>query len=596
MGDYGSTGKFSGLLTPDFNVGVGKWFTPGIGAKLQFGLSNSRGYSKEQTIFAYGDPLTDDDGNTYWKTKNKWWDLNVNAMFNLSRLFKGYEGKDSEDLKNQFIASVGIGAVHHRAIDAQRNEWSGHLELQYSRFFSAKKNISLDVKARAVLFQTNFDAITLKSTGENSKWFDSNLGLSVGVTYYFKKRHWDRCEPCQSPVYINKTIVNPAPVSECPEYKTLVFYVFFPNNYSGRNDAPIVADASVNAIDYLASGIFTQRKFDDAEAVASRLASGASLASLATSDVATEKASRCTPVEGVARGYEMSAEPISLPMEAAAMNAFKGKMGYYYAPMYKGSKTWYYRVDEETTAQTLLSADNYKESESYALNAHAEFRLGRVQLFAVFVEQYGAKRIHIRLVRLVRIRTAHFYGNGHFFVAAREREFLYLAAGTLTARVYNGQFESQLALALFAEQLRRHFQRRALPVGCERADEKPVRQNVYVRLRCMKRHSPRYRSAVLEYERDLTTTAFERTRVHGQSHVAVCRAHAFAVREHVYNAARAVYVYKRVRRILAGNGGKFALAVPGRFKGQSDACRYIGGHDLPVFVHFNGLHYFPSSS
>ena len=371
VGDYGSTGKFSGLLTPDFNVGVGKWFTPGIGAKLQFGLSNSRGYSKEQTIFAYGDPLTDDDGNTYWKTKNKWWDLNVNAMFNLSRLIKGYEGKDSEDLKNQFIASVGIGAVHHRAIDAQRNEWSGHLELQYSRFFNAKKNISLDVKARAVLFQTNFDAITLKSTGENSKWFDSDLGLSVGVTYYFKKRHWDRCEPCQSPVYINKTIVNPAPVSECPEYKTLVFYVFFPNNYSGRNDAPIVADASVNAIDYLASGIFTQRKFDDAEAVASRLASGASLASLATSDVATEKASRCTPVEGVARGYEMSAEPISLPMEAAAMNAFKGKMGYYYAPMYKGSKTWYYRVDEETTSQTLLSADNYKESESYGLNAHA---------------------------------------------------------------------------------------------------------------------------------------------------------------------------------------------------------------------------------
>ena len=34
FGDYGSVGKLSGLLSPDFNVGVGKWFTPGIGAKV----------------------------------------------------------------------------------------------------------------------------------------------------------------------------------------------------------------------------------------------------------------------------------------------------------------------------------------------------------------------------------------------------------------------------------------------------------------------------------------------------------------------------------------------------------------------------------
>ena len=56
-GDYGSVGDFNGLLSPDFNVGIGKWFTPGIGAKIQFGLSNSKGYSKEETYFTYGDPM-----------------------------------------------------------------------------------------------------------------------------------------------------------------------------------------------------------------------------------------------------------------------------------------------------------------------------------------------------------------------------------------------------------------------------------------------------------------------------------------------------------------------------------------------------------
>ena len=366
-GDYGSVGDFDGLLSPDFRVGFGKWFTPGIGVKFQFGMGNSKGYSKEETMFVTGDQLIADDGTPYWKTKIKWLDFSVNAMFNLSRLFCGYEGKDSKRLMNQFIASVGLGALHHYDIAAQRNEWSGHFELQYSRFFSRKKDLSLDVKAHATLYQTNFDAVTLKGTGEDSHWFDANVGLSVGLTYYFKKRHWDRCLQCEEPVYITNTVL---PEPNCPEYKTMVFYVFFPNNYSGRDDAPIVSGAPVNAVDYLASGVFTQRKFADTDAVESALASGRSLSRLETEDVPTEKANKCE-ADGVARGYEMSSAPISLDVDAASMNAFKDKQGYYYAPIYSGGKTWYYRVDDETATQSLMSSDNYKESTSYGLNAHS---------------------------------------------------------------------------------------------------------------------------------------------------------------------------------------------------------------------------------
>ena len=244
LGDYGSVGDFGGLLSPDFKVGVGKWFTPGIGAKVQFGMGNSKGYSKEHTMFAEGGQLTASDGTPYWETKMKWLDFNVNAMFNLSRLFCGYEGKDSKRLMNQFIASVGLGALHHYGIAAQRNEWSGHFELQYSRFFSKRKDLSLDVKAHAMVYQTNFDAVTLKSNGEDSRWFDSNVGLSVGLTYYFKKRYWERCLECEQPIYITNTVLPP----DCPEYGTMEFYVFFPNNYSGRDDAPIVSTAKVNAM------------------------------------------------------------------------------------------------------------------------------------------------------------------------------------------------------------------------------------------------------------------------------------------------------------------------------------------------------------
>lgn len=365
LGDYGSVGDFGGLLSPDFKVGVGKWFTPGIGAKVQFGMGNSKGYSKEHTMFAQGGQLTTSDGTPYWETKMKWLDFNVNAMFNLSRLFCGYEGKDSKRLMNQFIASVGLGALHHYGIDAQRNEWSGHFELQYSRFFSRKKNLSLDVKAQAMVYQTNFDAVTLKSNGEDSRWFDSNVGLSVGLTYYFKKRYWERCLECEQPIYITNKVLPPA----CPEYGTMEFYVFFPNNYSGRDDAPIVSTAKVDAIDYLASGVFTQKRFADSEAVADALAKGRPLTQLSTEDVPTADSKAAAAAAGT-QGYEMGSAPMSLAMDAQSMQAFKDKAGYYYAPIYSGNRTWHYRVDSETATQSLMEADNYKESESFGLNAH----------------------------------------------------------------------------------------------------------------------------------------------------------------------------------------------------------------------------------
>ena len=394
-GDFSRFGTVEDFISPDINVGFGKWFTPGIGAKIQFGRSNSKGFSKYENYFTYGDMLTNSKGEQYWKTKMDWWDLNVNAMFNLSRLFCGYEGKVSDKLMNQFILSVGIGGVHHMNIDAQRNEWSGHFELQYSRFFDKLKTFSLDVKARAILYQTNFDGIVLKK-GENSNWWDGNYGFTVGCTYYIKKRHWDRCLPCERPVYnVTKTIVTPQ--QECPEYGTLEFFVFFPNNYSGRNDAPTVAGSEVNAIDYLASGIYTQKKFENAEDVESRMQANRQLKGLGTADVATKEISAVAEKAGVTCGYEMSATPISLSMNADSMKMFKEKAGWYYSPIYCGNNTWHYRVDNATATQRLIDEKNYRESQSFALNAHAGLDIIKenlnpdadVELYS-FADIYGA--------------------------------------------------------------------------------------------------------------------------------------------------------------------------------------------------------------
>lgn len=379
-GDWSGNGKFKETLSPDFTVGVGKWFTPGFGIKGQFGMGNSRGFTEIWTPYAVGSedqPMLKADGTLYWKLKTKWWDINANVVFNISRILYAWEGYDSDERFNQLFLSLGIGGVHHYDKELKnkkwgepyygpKNEWYGNVELQYSRFFTKAKAWSLDVKLRGRFYETHYDLSPIA----DHRW-DYNLGVSIGATYYIKKRGWERCVPGDE---INYFINVPAPVpvvQECPEYQTFTFYVFYPNNYSGRNDAPVVADADVHSMDYLAGGIFTQKKFKSNSAVASRLKSGASLRSLKIENVPTEKATFTENPTGVARGYEMSFRPLSLEMDSDDMQEFEDVAGYYYAPIYEADKTWCYRIDNETRTQTLLSRDNYKETTSYGLNAHA---------------------------------------------------------------------------------------------------------------------------------------------------------------------------------------------------------------------------------
>lgn len=185
FGDY-SVSKFSSRLTPQFNIGFGKWFVPGFGAKLQFmGFASKENKSVETINTRNSKTFYDGNGNPYWNEKIKWWDINLDLMFNISRMIKGYEGNESSKLKNQFIASVGLGVTHHYDIPLTSNVVSGHLELQYSRFFTKKKALSLDIRLRSIFYGTDFDRV-------NKTYLDENLSLNVGVTYYFKERGWKR--------------------------------------------------------------------------------------------------------------------------------------------------------------------------------------------------------------------------------------------------------------------------------------------------------------------------------------------------------------------------------------------------------------------
>ena len=186
-GDYTSKGSLANRLTPQFNVGVGKWFVPGFGTKLQMTGFRSRSDKWSEGLYTHAsDVYFDADGNKYWKENIKWFNFNIDLMFNLSRLIAGYEGIESSKLKNQFIASIGLGVTHPYDFPGYpNNDFAGHVELQYSRFFSDKKNFSLDVRLRSILQSTQYD-------GVSDQFFDENYSVNIGCTYYFKERGWKR--------------------------------------------------------------------------------------------------------------------------------------------------------------------------------------------------------------------------------------------------------------------------------------------------------------------------------------------------------------------------------------------------------------------
>ncbi len=391
-GDYSNWGPFKGTVSPDWSVGVGKWFMPWLGLKVEFTKSNSRGYVGRFYLpdnvyyypYGYGDERFTAAGDPYKLMKTGWWDIGASAILNLTRMYYGYEGNNSRRLMNQFMLNVGLGGVHHTGYArdyGSDNELSFRTELQYSRFFTPAKRVSLDLKVRSLIYQTNFDL----QYGQNqmaARKFDANLGVHLGFTLYLgdaRSRGWRsgtstvyRDEFREREIHVVKVKEVPI-VAEGPvQSHTMTFFVFYPNNYSGRNDAPQIPDATVNALDYLAGGIFTQKQYTEDERVASRLRSGAPMRGLKAVDLPTERADQDFAVNFIPRGYEMLVDtPISLPLDAASMNAFHEKTGYYYAPIDDGLHVWNYRIDDATLRQQLLSNDNYKETASFGLNSHA---------------------------------------------------------------------------------------------------------------------------------------------------------------------------------------------------------------------------------
>ncbi len=154
-----------------FSVGVGKWFTPGIGLRTKF-----------QGI--WGKTVYNDDTKEIGAS-NKYWILNEHVMFNLSNLFYGY----NENRVWNLIPFIGGGVGRSMSY----NWYTMGLSVGLQSSWKVSKKLNVYVEAGWNRQEGDIDGgfnYTMNNRGWDSH--DNNVYAELGLTFNLGKSTWDK--------------------------------------------------------------------------------------------------------------------------------------------------------------------------------------------------------------------------------------------------------------------------------------------------------------------------------------------------------------------------------------------------------------------
>lgn len=171
LGDNDGKADFGKRITPALDITVGKWFTPGIGLRFAYNGLQAKGATPYASdIYAKGGTYS----NGYYKQEWNMANFHGDILFNLSNMICGY----NEERLYSFIPYVGAGIAH---------SWSepteSHLGINAGLInrFRLTSALDLNVELRGLLMKNSFGGASKEAMG----------GITVGVTYKFKKRGWN---------------------------------------------------------------------------------------------------------------------------------------------------------------------------------------------------------------------------------------------------------------------------------------------------------------------------------------------------------------------------------------------------------------------
>ncbi len=180
-------------FTPLFSFGIGKWFSPYLGVRVQSQGYALNGFSTVNSVYpadsqsGTADPVQNyvtirPDGS--YRYFLRYINTKLDFQVSLLNLINGYDELKRTDL----ISSLGVGfmkVMNYKGVP-NTNSISANFELKGKYHLSKKIDINFIVQTS--LLPDNFDG---RIAGEK---YENYSSASLGISYYFKKRGFKRVE------------------------------------------------------------------------------------------------------------------------------------------------------------------------------------------------------------------------------------------------------------------------------------------------------------------------------------------------------------------------------------------------------------------
>lgn len=164
-------------ISPTFNASLGKWFTPGLGLRLQYSGYEARGARKGYGSYAKGTP----DASGYYDQKFHYMNLHGDILFNLSAMIGGY----NPDRVYEFVPYLGAGFTH--SYSGVEKSQALAVNAGIINKFRVSPVLDINLELSGMMAQNKFD----RELGGNHD-FDGVVSATLGLTYHFKARGFQK--------------------------------------------------------------------------------------------------------------------------------------------------------------------------------------------------------------------------------------------------------------------------------------------------------------------------------------------------------------------------------------------------------------------
>jgi outer membrane protein OmpA-like peptidoglycan-associated protein len=179
FGESDNAVKFGKRLAPAVDVALGKWFTPAVGARLEYsGIKGKGGSPYASAPFVVGSKA---DG--YFPKKFNYSFIHADFLWNASSSFGGYK----ETRFWEFIPFAGFGPAIAGTVEGekQRSHDFGFTAGLINKLRLGKR-VDLNIEARGMLIKQSFDGVSGGRKGEGMASVTAGLSVKLGKTNFDK--------------------------------------------------------------------------------------------------------------------------------------------------------------------------------------------------------------------------------------------------------------------------------------------------------------------------------------------------------------------------------------------------------------------------